>query len=398
MVNQINNNGFTIEQIYSLVGRYDYTSNIILRRGSDDEVTYGNSIVGVFLFSKSERDELELRIANSNKEIYGTIRFCNLLPDFHEEKIGNLKRQGIDTRNIVSISWLPCTKSENIYPSRQQRSLPTIKISCPIPSKKDTFVWVYEFLGKIRQDGVGLCPEEEYRYLAYKTVFASDNLTVEEKAMIYDEKGKMREEVTYELLTMKFNTFTINRKEVNTIAKIIAGRYHKRLLLLNQELEEIELSYTKLKKDSPTIADYILTKVQSFHQKRFNVIGKYPLYLDVEGYIHILLRHVEEARFKNAFEHKTKFQYEEQDIEIVMNEVISGINSDYQSFKEIRPKDRFVKKEDDLCYYNGDYYVIVVNPNGSIVTFYKRDSSYLKKIFPERIDNQSICYNPIEIC
>lgn len=377
MTNQINYNGFTVEQIYSLVGRYDYTSNITLRSGSDDEVTYGKNIVGVFLFSKSERDELELRIVNSNKDTYGKLRFCNLLPDVHDAKIKKLKNQGIDTRNIVCISWLPCTRGENLYPSRLKRSLSSIKITYPVFAKSNILNETYAFLKRIVNDGVGLCPEEECRYLAYKTIIEPELLSENEKVKIYDEKGIMPDDIAYELLTFKFITFLIKRKEINKMAKILANRYSFRLSLLNQELNRAEKNFEELKKEKPGIAHYILEKVQTFHQKRFNIIGKYPLYLDVEGYIHILLRHVEEAPFVDEFEHKTKFQYDEHDIEIVMNEVLCGINEDYQKFRENNPNDRYVKKDDDSCYFNGDYYVIVVNPNGSIVTFYKRDSFHI---------------------
>ena len=113
-------------------------------------------------------------------------------------------------------------------------------------------------------------------------------------------------------------------------------------------------------------------KVQDFHQKRYNNTGKYPLFLDLKGYVHILLRHIEEARFKNKFENKTKFQYDEKDLEIVMSEVLSLVNKDYQEFRESYPAESFAKKDEDAYKFNGDYYAVIINPNGSIASFYKR--------------------------
>jgi len=88
------------------------------------------------------------------------------------------------------------------------------------------------------------------------------------------------------------------------------------------------------------------------------------------------LRHIEEAQFKNIYKEKTKFQYDENDIEIVMNEVLSLVNRDYQEFKESKPTESFVKKDENSYYFNGDYYAIIVNADGSIATFYKRGTSY----------------------
>ena len=374
MTNQKNNQGFTIEQIYSLVGRCDNTTSIVFRKGSNEEELYGNSLVGVFTFTKNERDNLELRISNSGDESYGKVKFCCYSPELSESQTNTLKDQGIDTRNIVSVSWVPCTRTENIYPSRQKRSLTPIKIANPIISKDNKMIWAYELLKRLVQEGTGLCPEERNRLLAYKTILDQDKLTDDEKSMIYDEKGNINEDIAFEYLRQKFSTFSITRKEMKQFGTILANRYHFRALILNDELTKTNISYEELRRDNATIAEYLMTKVQSFNQERYNTKGKYPLYLDVKGYAHILLRHVEEARFENKFGRKTRFQYDEDDLEVVMHGVLSVINVDYQKFKENHPNDSFVKKDDDSYYYNGDYYAIIVNPDGSIASFYKRGS------------------------
>ena len=374
MTNQRNNQGFTIEQIYSFVGRCDSTANIVFRKGSKDEELYGKSLVGVFTFSKSERDNLELRIASSEERTYGKLKFCCYNPELPVLKAKVLRDQGIDTQNIVSISWIPCTRTENIYPSRQKRSLTPINITTPVTSKGGNSKWIYELLKRLIQEGIGLCPDERNRFLAYKTLLEPDKLTDEEKALIYDMKGNMYEDITFECLKHKFHTFSITRKEMNRFGTVLVNRYHSRAIMLNDELERINTSYEELRKGNTTIADYLMTKVQSFNQERYNTKGKYPLYLDVKGYVHILLRHIEEAKFENDFEGKTKFQYDENDIEVVMRDVLSIINVDYQKFKESHPNDSFVRKNEDSYYYNGDYYAIIVNPDGSIATFYKRGS------------------------
>lgn len=376
MANHINNNGFTIEQIYSLVGRYDYTSSIFIRKGSNEEALYGSRLVGVFFFSKAERDGLELKIINSEKEIQGNIKFCCLIPDLPAEKKQLLKNQGIYTKNIVAISWLPCTNMENIYPSRQKRTVSPIIISSPIASKIDNLIWIYEFLRRLKQDGVGLCPDEESRYLAYKFILSPHELSPEEKAAIYEKGGNMREDVSFECLKHKFSTFSISRKEMKKMMELLTSRYNTRIAILSQELKDAGTSLEKLKDKNPEMANYLIAKVQNFHQKRFNLMGKYPLYLDLKGYVHMLLRHIEEAQFKNKYKEKTKFQYDENDIEIVMNEVLSLVNRDYQEFKESKPTESFVKKDKNSYYFNGDYYAIIVNADGSIATFYKRGTSY----------------------
>ena len=237
-------------------------------------------------------------------------------------------------------------------------------------------IWIYEFLRRLKQDGVGLCPDEESRYLAYKFILNPHELSPEEKAAIYEKGGNMREDVSFECLKHKFSTFSITRKEMKKMMELLTSRYNTRIAILSQELKDAGTSLEKLKDKNPEMANYLIAKVQNFHQKRFNLMGKYPLYLDLKGYVHILLRHIEEAQFKNIYKEKTKFQYDENDIEIVMNEVLSLVNRDYQEFKESKPTESFVKKDENSYYFNGDYYAIIVNADGSIATFYKRGTSY----------------------
>ena len=382
MTNQIDNGGFTIEQIYSLVGRYDYTSSISIRKGSEEERMYGNCLVGVFEFPKKERDELELRIKNLGKGVYTNIRFRCFLPEMSNDKNVTLINKGIDSKSIVAIRWMPCT-IENIYPSSQKRTVTPIIINSPISSGNDNVIWTYEFLKRLKQDGIGLCPEEENRYLACKTIIEPNALSIEERQIIYDQDGNMNIDIETECITLNLNMSSLkrrDRKEIMKIANLLTIRYNSRMSILNQELKETKYNFEILKSNYPELANYIITKVQDFHQKRYNNTGKYPLFLDLKGYIHILLRHTEEARFKNKFEYKTKFQYDEKDIEIVMSEVLSLVNKDYQEYKESNPVESFVKKDKDAYYFNGDYYAIIVNPDGSIASFYKRGTMNIKSV------------------
>lgn len=375
MMNQINNGGFTIEQIYSLVGRYDYTSSISIRKESEDDSLFGNNLVGLFTFSKVERDELELRITNSGDGVYGNIKFRCFLPEISNDKYIILMNKGISSRNIVAISWIPCTRIENIYPSNQKRIITPINVNSLTLSRKDNMIWIYDYLKRLKQDEIGLCPEEENRYLAYKTILEPDALSVEEKHKIYDKDGNMYIDISFECIEHRLNMVSSkrkNRKNIKEIADLLTIRYNSRISILNQELKETKYNFEKLKGDYPELANLIISRVQDFHQRRYNNTGKYPLFLDLKGYIHILLRHVEEARFKNKYDVKTKFQYDEKDLEIVMGEVMSLINKDYQEFKENHPRDSFVRKDEDAYYYNGDYYAVIVNPDGNILTFYKR--------------------------
>ena len=95
------------------------------------------------------------------------------------------------------------------------------------------------------------------------------------------------------------------------------------------------------------------------------------MYLNLEGFLHIYLRHVEDLQIGSQYAHKDKFQLYEKDIEAVISRVLHGINTDYQVYKSDYPTQRYGKYGKDSYYFLGDYYTIQVNEDGSIGTFHK---------------------------
>ena len=105
----------------------------------------------------------------------------------------------------------------------------------------------------------------------------------------------------------------------------------------------------------------LLKKINGFHERRYNGVGKHLLYLSFESFLHIYFRHVKELSVAN------------QDLEATMNVVLHAFNEKYQELKEKNPDNRCFCKGSQTYYYNGDYYDIDVHPDGHIASFYKRE-------------------------
>ena len=153
--------------------------------------------------------------------------------------------------------------------------------------------------------------------------------------------------------------------------RLCQKRYAERMGILDDRLREIGSSIEKLKKAEPDKANFLINAVRRFHEKRYNTYGKFPLYLNLDGFLHIYLRHVDDLQIGWQYAHKDKFQLYEKDIETVMSRVIHGINTDYQVFKINHPDQRYSKYGKQSYYLLGDYYTIHINKDGSIGSFYK---------------------------
>ena len=73
---------------------------------------------------------------------------------------------------------------------------------------------MYGALKTYKEKGIGLCPEEQDNYLAYKLILEPAKLTEEENAVIYDANGKMNEDIAYVYLGYKCVTLNISKEEI----------------------------------------------------------------------------------------------------------------------------------------------------------------------------------------
>ena len=362
---------YTLEKIYNLVGRNDYTSTITFRPNSQSAKQYGNTLTIMFLYTQQERENLENNIKKGVTGTQGYVKAKYLLFDLPESKIKTLEKVGIDTNDIIDIEWLKCTENRNTYRCKEKRHVNTLAIESRPSGYENDILWMYGALKTYKENGIGLCPEEQTNYLAYKLILEPTKLTEEEIADIYDAEGIMNEDVAYVYLGFKCVTLTFSKEEIVDLMRLCQKRYAERMGILDDRLREIGSSIDKIKKTEPEKAKFLINAVRRFHEKRYNTYGKFPLYLNLNGFLHIYLRHVEDLQIGSQYAQKDKFQLYEKDIEAVMSRVIHGINTDYQVFKIDHPDQRYSKYGKQSYYLLGDYYTIHINEDGSIGTFYK---------------------------
>ena len=83
------------------------------------------------------------------------------------------------------------------------------------------------------------------------------------------------------------------------------------------------------------------------------------------------MRHVEEMKINQQFEHKDNFQWNEEDVITIIKKIIQEIDSEVQEFFKANPGKRFSKYKDESIYFEGDYYTFHIESNGKISTFHK---------------------------
>ncbi len=362
-------NGFTQDKLYAYGGRDDSVFTLTLKVDSPSYSIFGELLTVRLVYSLKERQLLEEDICALNTN--PCVKAKPLLPD-QEAYAHMLLTDGIAVCDIVELLVLPNKTEANTFHSNEKREIKVLEVPFEANGKGDDIRWIYGFLKKLRLEGVGLMPEEEAQYLAYKLILEYEVLTEDEKNKIFDIEGKIcNNSISMYYLLWRRDAGLLNDRQKGQLKQLQEIQYLDRLALADQALKNIGLNLKKFTRDYPTQAVFLLEKILSFQDINFNTDGKYPLYLNFSSFLHIYLRHSEELNICDQFADRDKFQLEEKDIMTVIGHVMRAMNNEYQEYKQKNPFGRFYRRGKMAYYYNGDYYNVDVNPDGSISTFYK---------------------------
>lgn len=362
-------NGFTQKEIYEYAGAKDSVATLTLSQESAK--VFGESLTVVFVYYQKDRMALEKdRMALND---ISNVKAKELLGELDETLYAQLLKDGIPTKDIIEMLVGPASDENNTYGSSLLRKPKVLEIPIESEGNGDDIYFMYGALCHFIADGIELTPEEHNEYLAYKIVLEREKLTEKEREEIFDENGAIvNQEVGYFWLLWKKGTGKLTEKNKTDLMQLSQNRIANRFGLADKELRNMGLSFEKLVKSYPEKAALLFSKIISFHEHRYNVVGKHLLYMSFESFLHIYLRHVKELAVENQFGERSKFQLSEKDLKATMDIVLGALNDEYQTYKDEHPNNRFFRKGNMAYYYNGDYYDVDILPDGQIGSFYKR--------------------------
>lgn len=362
-------NGFTQKEIYEYAGAKESVATLTLSQESAK--VFGESLTVVFVYYQKDRMALEKdRMALND---ISNVKAKELLGELDETLYAQLLKDGIPTKDIIEMLVGPASDENNTYGSSLLRKPKVLEIPIESEGNGDDIYFMYGALCHFIADGIELTPEEHNEYLAYKIVLEREKLTEKEREEIFDENGAIvNQEVGYFWLLWKKGTGKLTEKNKTDLMQLSQNRIANHFGLADKELRNMGLCFEKLVKSYPEKAALLFSKIISFHEHRYNVVGKHLLYMSFESFLHIYLRHVKELAVENQFGERSKFQLSEKDLKATMDIVLGALNDEYQTYKDEHPNNRFFRKGNMAYYYNGDYYDVDILPDGQIGSFYKR--------------------------
>lgn len=358
--------------LYRLAGRTDDVCTLDLREGSEIYEIFGPKVTVEFVYTQKERRMLEKESSCLDGMPNIKAKGLVFLLGKGKDKKELLQREGIPVKDIVAAFTIHYTPENNTFTNPEKRSLNVLEIPFEAYGNGEDIGWWYGFLCRQKENEVGLMPEYEYEYLACKYILEKDNLTAEEREVIYNKYDRVgNSDVAYHILFWRKAAGVISDEESRFFNNLKLKRNLNRVNMLDKELKKIGIPFKKFCKDYPEQAKFVYMKLQTFNDRSFNTTGKYPLYMDFRSFIHIYLRHVDILSMGSQMAQKDKFQLQEKDVLMMIDHVMRYLNNDYQVYREANPHGKFVRRGDQAYYCRGDYYEVYVDMDGRLESFYK---------------------------
>lgn len=365
-------NGFTKERIYEYAGKEDRVMTAYFVKDSESYNNFGKCVTGEAQYTEKERIEIEKAIEQNLNGTYGYIKLKHLVGKQSVEQKELLLSQGFNSKDIYQLDVAPLLTPENTYHSKENRKIKTLEI----PIEPDTAInelnFMFESLLHFVNDGMKLTPQENSDFLALKLVLYPYSLTEAEKQIVFDKEGKIHNnDVIRSYLLFKFKLGKYKPDYVEAQRNLNCIDLSNKINSLDYLLKRMGSSIKKILDTKNKIGFHIIDKTLSFKEIRLNSIGKYPIYLDFNGYLHICLRHVREWQINDFFKLKTEFQLNENDLLPTLRKVVDNVNDDYQSRKNKDENLVYRIFGRNSVYVNGDYYSLKIEESGNVVNFNK---------------------------
>jgi len=368
---------YSIEEVYKYTGQYDKVASVSFSLGSESQRTFGNYIIGVFKYSKSERESLEVKMRSSpDEKTYGYIKF-SVSKSFTlaEELRHKLESEGLLSSDIIEILQYN-SPLINEFTKKELRSLPEkISLKADLDSFDEEELFLYLINGYLTS-GYNLTPFERDRYNGILIRKFAGQITHEFLEEFYKPgTSELVDEVRYYYLKSKFLKDDLTPMEDADLKELYSKKIQDRFDKLFRELERGTKNIKDLNKNPEykKILSVLYYITIGFKPERLSGF-KYPIWWDFERFIHIYLRHVDALQIGERFEVKTAFQYQTVDIQLTIVKVLDLIQNDIESHFSTTPNSDFYRIGEMGVYYKGDYYSLHIEKTGRLLTVFKQST------------------------
>lgn len=359
---------FHYQDLYEIVGQNQFMTTFEFRKGSDSHSEYGDSVLGVIFYDRKGLDSLERSFQTGVEIDKQRIRIDSPFRDLGEKKRGDLKYQGINVDDIEAISFFPHVRETEKYETGEKKLPNIIKVEVDC-NGFDTDILNQNYLASKHNSGTKLIQYEKEQLIGITLAFNNgriDSRLLAELGFTKDDlKTNLNVWVSLYKVKERRNQLTdVDKKNYSEIKGILSlARFNK----VAKELVSARI-FASLKDSDSSILKNIFSVVDGFSPSIL-MYGKKQVYWDVDSYIHIALRHLNEYQLGH-FKLKTPFPYKAEDLKSLIEKVLQRIDTEIEDYLGSSPTDDFTRHGKMGVEYNRDHYHLRINKDGRLDQFH----------------------------
>lgn len=364
---------YSTNNIFKNHGQYNRVVTIQFKEGSYSAKTFGQFLTGNFRYSLEERTELQTIVDSGDfTHEYGKIKFNEILLDICDEQRVELERSGLNTEDILEIHYYNIGTPKNEFVQGGKKKLPEpILLKSTLSRIEDEEMKVGMYNSQIK-NGYKLTSEELYEKLGIELNWSGKPIEEVTEYEYFDSStGKIDPNVHFYYLLSKDLAGKLTDEEEQTLERYVVERIGKNLITFRKELQTY-IPKNELSSDTTlNIVRQMLPLITHFKQRRLTY-NKFPVWIEVDRYLHIYLRHVDDVQAGKSNKEKSTLKYHFQDIDGLIEMVLESLSSDIQKHFEENPTKPFKRQGSEAYEFKGDYYNISIEPSGKLMAFYSR--------------------------
>lgn len=354
------------EYIYEKYGQYNTFVTIDFVPDSDSYKKFGATIYGTFRYPLAEREELEAAIQQDPiPATYGNVLFelSPVTEGMTEEQKTELDRRGFPISEIDYIMTVPLPR-KNAF---REVGTKTIQNRIPIEVEFTAREALECYLGMYhRQIERGQVKHiwQWVEIAALVSYLQPEDVEGDIKKICEDPRLKYA--VRHKVLQYKRYDVGLTEDERDEELYLSLCRVKKRLEFATKEVQKSGVQYRNLPDDLKSAYFDFMMKFEP----RSISMGEPIIWIGFKRAFHIVARHANGMQAKGNFENKTPIRYDFRDLFDLIHAVIESQGDDIRAELLANPDKSVRRMGSRAIEYNGNYYRLEINGDGSIETFH----------------------------
>jgi ribosomal protein S6 len=366
---------FSIEELYSMFGRYDKFISIDFHPISESGKRFGKTIMGTLIYNRRERQDFNKIFESGNiPRTNGNVRINpSPLCKLSEEQVNNLKLTGFKSGDIFEINNTAIDYRDSYLDKRTKEIPGTINIKFDPSDFNHELMGLYLLERRVTEKNKPLIEAEWDELYALKILYKISDITnAEWNENIYEKStNTIKESIRYRILHSKLmRGIALAKEESNDLSQLIKKRYELRSKLVDNEIKRSSnKKLNELLEENKELIQELKRNAYFFETENLSPFGaKHPVFLEIERYLHIFIRHFKDFQIGNWKGGRTPFLYNFKDTKRLIKIVIEQLQS--RSDKAIDEGRDFIISDKNAFFFNGNYYVVHIDKSGRLLSFY----------------------------